>query len=211
MEHSPNKLSMQKALKIQLFLKRCMDLAIVFIFGIGLLPLWLLIALWIKLDSKGPVLFIHQRPGFKARPFGVFKFRTMREGSESMIKGKEVSLKDSRITKFGRFLRRTKLDEMPQLINVLLGQMSVVGPRPERTEYLTEYTAEEMLRFEMKPGMTGLAQVNGNICISLQERHAYDLSYVRNFNLCLDIKIIAKTVLVVFWGEKIFAKRNSKA
>lgn len=118
-----------------------------------------------------------------------------------MIKGQEVMLDDDRITSIGRFLRRTKIDEIPQVINVLKGEMSLIGPRPERVDSLAEYTEEISKRLNVRPGMTGLAQVSGNIYLSLEDRYKLDVYYVENYSLLLDLKIILRTIGVVLFGE----------
>lgn len=148
---------------------------------------------------------MQERPGWNREIFKVYKLRTMRLGSEKMIMGKEVLKDDERVTRIGKYLRRYKIDELPQLLNVLKGDMSLVGPRPERMDYLDKYTEEELRRFIMRPGLTGLAQVNGNIYITLEERHKYDVQYVDNYNLLLDIKIICRTILVIIFGEDKFS------
>ena len=126
----------------------------------------------------------------------------MYPGSEKMVKGKEVMKDDSRVTGFGKFLRRSKLDEIPQLWNVLKGDMSLVGPRPERVESLADYTKEVEKRFNMRPGLTGLAQVSGNIYLELPERYRLDVYYVEHFSLKLDLEILLRTIGVVFLGEE---------
>jgi undecaprenyl phosphate N,N'-diacetylbacillosamine 1-phosphate transferase len=125
----------------------------------------------------------------------------MRLGSEKMVKGQEVMKDDDRITSIGKFLRRSKIDEIPQVLNVLKGEMSLVGPRPERIASLEDYDDEISKRLNMRPGMTGLAQVSGNIYLNLQERYRFDVYYVDNYSLWLDIKIIFRTVGVVLFGE----------
>jgi len=131
----------------------------------------------------------------------------MKPGSEKMIKGKEVMLDDDRITSIGRFLRRTKIDEIPQVLNVLKGEMSLVGPRPERIASLEDYDDEISKRLNMRPGMTGLAQVSGNIYLNLQDRYKLDVYYVENFSLWLDIKIIFRTIGVVIFGEERYVNK----
>ena len=118
-----------------------------------------------------------------------------------MVKGQEVMKDDNRITSIGKFLRRSKIDEIPQVLNVLKGEMSLVGPRPERIASLEEYDDEISKRLNMRPGMTGLAQVSGNIYLDLQERYRFDVYYVDNYSLWLDIKIMFRTVGVVLFGE----------
>lgn len=197
--------------ELQLVIKRIFDIIASLIIIVLLFPIGLIISLIIKLDSEGPIFFLQERPGKNTNIFKVYKFRTMRPGSEKMVNGKEVFGDDDRITKIGKFLRRYKIDELPQLLNVIKGEMSLVGPRPERIDYLNEYTHEELKRFNMRPGLTGLAQVSGNIHISLDERHRKDIYYVDKFNLLMDIKIIILTVGVVLFGEDKFTKEEREA
>ena len=126
----------------------------------------------------------------------------MRPGSEKMVKGVEVMADDDRVTSIGRFLRRSKLDEVPQCLNVLRGEMSLIGPRPERVASLADYDDEISKRLLMLPGMTGLAQVSGNIYLDLSERYKLDVYYVEHFSIWLDIKILMRTVGVVLFGEE---------
>jgi undecaprenyl phosphate N,N'-diacetylbacillosamine 1-phosphate transferase len=181
--------------------KRLLDISISIFALVLFLPLWIVIAIIIKLTSKGPVFFIQERPGMHRKIIKVFKFRTMKLGSETMIKGIEVYKDDSRVTKFGKLLRRTKLDEIPQLINILLGSMSLIGPRPERISSLLEYDDNISKRLNMKPGISGLAQVSGNIYLTLKDRYLLDIYYVEHFSLWLDLKIFVRTVFVVIFGE----------
>jgi undecaprenyl phosphate N,N'-diacetylbacillosamine 1-phosphate transferase len=187
--------------KLQKFVKRLVDIVVSLIVLIPFLPIWGLIAILIKLTSPGQVFFLQDRPGLNKKIFKVFKFRTMRPGSEKMVKGQEVMKDDARVTSVGKFLRRSKLDEIPQVINVLKGEMSLVGPRPERVESLADYDQEISKRLNMSPGMTGLAQVSGNIYLSLEDRYKLDVYYVENFSIWLDLKIIIRTVGVVLLGE----------
>lgn len=183
-------------------LKRGFDIFISFFLIIFLTPILIFIATCIKVTSKGPVFFFQERPGKNGKLFKIFKFRTMELGSEKMIKGVEVLKNDPRVTKIGKILRRTKIDELPQLINVLKGDMSLVGPRPERVDSLNDYTDEISKRLLVRPGMTGLAQVSGNIYLTLQERYELDIYYVKNQNFLLDIKILLRTIGVVLFGEE---------
>lgn len=187
--------------KVQKMIKRLFDIIFSLIVLIVFLPFWIIIAILIKLNSPGPVFFLQDRPGLHKKIFKVYKFRTMKPGSEKMIKGQEVMLDDERITSIGKFLRRSKIDEIPQLLNVLKGEMSIVGPRPERIASLDDYTDEIAKRLNMRPGLTGLAQVSGNIYIPLEERYKFDVYYVENFSLWLDLKIIIRTIGVVLFGE----------
>ena len=165
---------------------------------VALSPLWLLIAVLIKIDSNGPVLFVQPRVGRGGRVFRIFKFRKMRHALRA--NGPAITSRyDPRLTVVGRWLERTKLDEIPQLINVLLGEMSLVGPRPERPVYVEQFRRSiprYMERHREKAGLTGWAQVNdlrGDTSIS--ERTKYDLWYIENWSLMLDIKILIRTLL----------------
>lgn len=191
----------------QMKIKRAIDIFVAVIILIGLFPLWVMVAVTIKLTSEGPVFFIQKRPGYYKKIIRVYKFRTMYTGSEKMIKGQEVKCGDKRITSVGHFLRRSKIDEIPQLINVLKGEMSLVGPRPERVESLQDYDKEISKRLTMLPGMTGLAQVSGNIYLSLSDRYKLDVYYVQHFSLLLDTKILCRTVGVVIFGEEKYMGR----
>ena len=186
---------------MQKVIKRLFYITISLFLLICLLPFMVIISIIIKLDSHGPIFFLQERPGFHRKIFKVYKFRTMKPGSENMIKGVEVTNEDDRVTRIGKILRRFKIDELPQLINILKGEMSLVGPRPERMEYLKEYSEKELHRFDMRPGLTGLAQVSGNIYISLEKRHELELEYINHFSLVLDIRILIRTIGVVLFGE----------
>ncbi|NDJ63137.1 MAG: undecaprenyl-phosphate glucose phosphotransferase [Chloroflexi bacterium] len=181
----------------KLSLKRGMDVVGAAAGLVMVSPLLLLTALLIKLESQGPVFYTQERMGLDERPFRMIKFRTMRQNAESNGPGWTVK-NDPRVTKLGRIMRRTSWDELPQLINVLVGEMSLVGPRPERPVYVQQFR-EQIPRYQErhreKAGMTGWAQVNGlRGDTSIAERTAYDLWYVENWSLWLDIKIIIRTV-----------------
>lgn len=193
--------------RIQLIIKRLMDVAVSLIVLILFLPIWVAVAILIKVTSPGPVFFFQDRPGQYGKIFKVYKFRTMKPGSEKMIKGQEVMKDDERITCVGGFLRRSKIDEIPQVLNVLKGEMSLVGPRPERIASLEDYDDEISKRLNMKPGMTGLAQVSGNIYLDLRERYRLDVFYVENFSLGLDARIILRTIGVVLFGEEFYVNK----
>lgn len=194
-------------MKIQLAVKRGFDVVVSSFLLLFFLPIWIIVCALIKIDSRGPVFFLQDRPGLHRKIFRVYKFRTMKPGSEKMVKGQEVMKDDERITSLGRILRRSKIDEIPQLINVLKGEMSLVGPRPERVASLEDYTDEIAKRLNMLPGLTGLAQVSGNIYLSLDERYRLDVYYVEHFSLWMDSKILLRTVGVVLFGEE---KYNGK-
>ncbi len=157
-------------------------------------PLLALVALGIWVSMGRPILFRDRRPGLRAKPFTLLKFRTMRDLLDSAGK----SLPDKvRITPLGRFLRRSSVDELPQLLNVLRGDMSLVGPRPLKIEYLPLYTPQQVRRHEVKPGITGLAQINGRNTLSWDERFALDVWYVNHASLLLDLRILLQTVVHV--------------
>jgi len=184
-------------LAFQLFFKRLLDLLIS---GAGLLILALplgLMALAIKLDSKGPVFFLQERVGKDGKTFFIWKFRTMVEGAIHQGLGVNVAHDDERITRVGHWLRHWGVDELPQMINVFLGQMSLVGPRPTLAYQVQRYTHVQRRRLLMKPGITSLAVVNGRNDLSWKERIEYDVWYVERWSLWLDVKILFKTLWVV--------------
>ena len=184
--------------KFNLFLKRAFDIFVsaFFILLMIIIPVLIVVPILIKLTSKGPAIFKQQRIGKKGKVFVMYKFRTMiTEQYDS--NGVEIMSED-RITKIGRILRKTSLDELPQLFNVLNGTMSIIGPRPMLDYQAPRCIGEENLRFEMRPGLTGLAQTKGRNNIQWEERIQYDIEYVKNFTFWLDIVILFKTVLLVF-------------
>lgn len=194
------------------YIKRCMDFTIALITLGILFPFLCIVALLIKLDSPGDIFYMQERPGKNQKLFKVYKFRTMKAGADRYQKvGVEVMKDDARITPLGRFLRRFKIDELAQLFNVVKGDMAIVGPRPTLPEYLDQYEEWEKKRFDVRPGLTGLAQVNGNIYLERKEKSRYDVAYVRHLSLWLDIGIIIKTVAIVLAGEEKFVhKRGTK-
>jgi len=189
-----------------IIIKEIFDKVVAFIALIILSPLFLVVAVLIKIDSKGPVFFMQERVGKNGKIFKIIKFRSMTD--KARIPTGEVFLDNPEITRFGRFMRRFQIDEIPQLINVLKGDMSLVGPRPTLQYQVKKYNDFQKKRLLMKPGMTGWAAVNGNKHMTWEERINYDVYYVENWSLLLDCKIIYRTILVVIFGEKIFAKRR---
>jgi lipopolysaccharide/colanic/teichoic acid biosynthesis glycosyltransferase len=179
-------------------IKRAMDIGVSALALILLCPAMIVIALAIRLTMGSPVLFRQVRPGYRARPFELVKFRTMRErpGATAYNGVGDARLGDDtqRLSGVGRLLRSTSLDEIPQLWNILRGDMSLVGPRPLLTEYLSRYSPEEARRHAVAPGLTGLAQVNGRRNIAMRDRFAMDVWYVDHWSLGLDIRILAATV-----------------
>jgi sugar transferase EpsL len=181
-------------------LKRFFDLTAT-IFGMLLIcPLVLLLALLVRLKLGAPILFRQQRPGMRGLQFMMYKFRTMTD--ERDISGDLLSDAD-RLTSFGKFLRSSSLDELPELINVLKGEMSLVGPRPLLMEYLPLYSKEQSRRHEVRPGITGWAQVNGRNAISWEEKFKLDVWYVDHQSIWLDLKILWMTFVKVFMREGI--------
>lgn len=183
-----------------MFIKRCFDLTLT-VFGVFLItPVMLVVALLVRFKIGSPVLFCQERPGLGGEAFTMFKFRTMTE--ERDVVGTLLS-DQNRLTSFGLFLRSCSLDELPELFNVIKGDMSLVGPRPLLNEYLELYTLEQARRHEVKPGITGWAQVNGRNAISWEEKFELDVWYVDNRSLWLDIKILWMTFAKVFKREGI--------
>ncbi|SNS08646.1 Sugar transferase involved in LPS biosynthesis (colanic, teichoic acid) [Humidesulfovibrio mexicanus] len=176
--------------------KRLLDLALVLPGLVLAAPLMLLVALLVRLGLGPGVIFRQTRPGLDAKPFTILKFRTMRHGP-----GPDAE----RLTPLGRLLRRTSLDELPELWNVARGDMSLVGPRPLLMEYLPRYSPEQARRHEVRPGITGLAQVRGRNALSWEERLALDVWYVDNRSLGLDLRILGRTVLAVLSGRGVSA------
>ena len=177
-----------------LVIKRVLDIILSFLIIIILLPLYVLLYILVLLKLGSPAIFIQERPGLNEKIFKMYKFRTMTD--ERNING-ELLPDGDRLTSFGKFLRKTSLDELPELFNVLIGDMSFVGPRPLLVRYLDRYSDFQKRRHEVKPGITGLAQVNGRNAISWDEKFKYDVYYVDNISFMLDIKILLKTIYVV--------------
>lgn len=188
-------------MQFQQFLKRQMDIWVSMISLIVLaIPLFI-VALLIKLDSKGPVFFLQERIGKDGKIFKMIKFRTMVQGAANMGAGLEIVKNDSRVTKVGKFLRRLRIDEYPQLFQILLGQMSLVGPRPAFPHHLEKYTEEEKKRLRVRPGFTNMDILKGGNALSWKERIQWDLWYIDHWSLWLDIKIILGSFRVVITGE----------
>jgi len=173
---------------------------------VALAPVMGLIALAVWRTMGRPVLFRHVRPGLHGKPFVMYKFRTMRDLRDA---AGELLPDETRLTPFGRWLRSTSLDELPELLNVLRGEMSLVGPRPLLMEYLERYTPEQARRHEVKPGITGWAQIHGRNNLSWDERFKLDVWYVDNWSLWLDVKILWRTLWMVLRREGISAQGHA--
>lgn len=183
-------------------MKRFFDILISLIALIILSPIFLLVMYKVRQNLGSPVFFYQERPGKNGKLFKMIKFRSMKDAFDQ--EGKPLP-DEKRITPFGQKLRSTTLDEMPQLLNVLKGDMSIVGPRPQLAEFLEHYTPEQMRRHEVKPGMTGLAQVSGRNNLDWEDKFKLDIEYVETHNILLDFKIMFKTVKVMSTKEGINA------
>jgi exopolysaccharide biosynthesis polyprenyl glycosylphosphotransferase len=185
------------------FIKRTLDIIFASLAFVISLPFVLFFIALIKIDSPGPALFIQERVGLNGKIFNIYKLRTMRMDAE--INGPQwASTDDPRITKLGHFLRKTRIDELPQFVNVLRGDMSLVGPRPERAFFLVKFNHEVpgfTNRLTVKPGLTGWAQVNGGYELTPKEKLVLDLHYIEHRSIILDIRIMFKTIKVVLTGE----------
>lgn len=185
------------------FFKRPLDFTLALLAIVVLSPIFLIIAALVKIKLGSPVIFKQQRPGLNEKIFTMYKFRTMTNESDS---NGELLPDSKRLTKFGRILRSTSLDELPELFNVLKGEMSLVGPRPLLIEYVTLYNEQQRKRLHVLPGITGWAQVNGRNALTWEEKFALDTWYVENWSFMLDLKIIIKTILAVLMREGISAR-----
>ncbi|WP_418837096.1 sugar transferase, partial [Phascolarctobacterium faecium] len=182
------------------FIKRILDIILSFLALVILSPLLILTAFLIRIKLGEPVFFKQLRPGKNEKIFGILKFRTMTDAKDE---NGNLLPDEIRLTRFGQFLRSTSIDELPELLNILNGDMSIVGPRPLLVQYLERYNEEQKHRHDVKPGLTGLAQVNGRNGITWEEKFHYDLEYVKNITFYGDCKIIFQTVMKVFGREGI--------
>jgi len=195
--------------KFWLLVKEVFDKIVSFISLVVLLPLFLVVAILIKLDSPGPVFFLQDRVGKDGKIFKVLKFRTMTSDAPEKTKGKYIDKSNPYVTRVGKILRRTGIDELPQLINVLKGEMSLVGPRPTLPYQVAKYNEYQRKRLLMKPGITSWALIHGRNKLTWPERIEYDVWYVDHWSFWLDIKILLKTVWVVAKGEGLYADRET--
>ena len=180
---------------------RCVSLLLLLI----LLPLFIFLALIIFINLGNPIIFCHIRAGLNGEPFRLFKFRSMTNKSDS---NGELLPPEERLNSFGIFIRSTSLDELPSLINVIKGEMSFIGPRPLLLKYVPLYSSEQILRLSVKPGITGLAQVNGRNSITWNERFRLDVKYVRTKSFLVDLNIIVMTIVKVFTRQGITPKNK---
>ncbi|MFQ8704537.1 MAG: sugar transferase [Thomasclavelia sp.] len=190
----------------RLFIKRFLDFILSLLALIVLSPLLLIIAILVRIKLGSPVIFKQERPGLNERIFTLYKFRTMtdKRDSDGNLLPDEI-----RLTKFGKLLRSTSLDELPELVNMIKGDMSIVGPRPLLVRYLPLYNDKQKHRHDVRPGFTGYAQVNGRNAISWEEKFDLDIYYVNHVSFFMDVKIIIKTVKTVIFREGISSDTSS--
>ena len=187
------------------YIKRILDILISLTFIVLFSWLYLILVILVRIKIGSPVLFCQERPGYNEKIFKLYKFRTMTDKRDE----KGNLLPDSeRLTKFGSMLRSTSLDELPEMFNILKGDMSLIGPRPLLVEYLPYYTEEERLRHSVRPGLTGLAQVSGRNYLAWDKRLAKDVEYVNHISFIMDVRIIIKTIMVVFKKEDVSVDTN---
>lgn len=199
--------------KRQYMIKSKFDILFASILLIVLSPIFIVISLLIKSESRGPIIFKQRRIGSCGKAFTIYKFRTMCNNAQNMGSGIFITAKDNRITRVGKVLRKTSLDEIPQLFNVLKGEMSFVGPRPTLENHprkYEEYNDIDKLRFEVLPGITGYAQAYGRNSISWEKRIRMDVYYFYNFNLLFDMKIIFATFYSVIFSKGTYSNRSNK-
>jgi|SRR5690625_63375 len=185
-------------------MKRLFDFLVSLFAVILLSPIMIIVIVLIKKEDKGPAIFKQKRGGYKQRHFNIYKFRTMVLNAENKGLGYKIEENDPRITKIGTTLRKYSLDELPQLFNVVKGDMSLVGPRPALTVQTDVYNNYQKKRLEVKPGITGLAQVNGRNSLCWDERIKWDVEYVENQSFLLDMRIIFSTILIILKKEDIY-------
>ena len=187
-------------------MNRPLDLALAVVLLVVTAPLMGLAALAIKLESRGPVFYRQRRVGKDGRPFELVKLRTMVRGAETMGAGIYVLEGDARITRVGRLLRRFSLDELPNLVNVVRGELAIVGPRPTVQEQVDRYTERQRRRLDVKPGITGWAQINGRTSLPWPERIELDVWYVEHRSLRLDLRILARTARMLATGHGLYSE-----
>jgi lipopolysaccharide/colanic/teichoic acid biosynthesis glycosyltransferase len=185
-------------------IRRAVDIAVSSVALVVSAPVLALAALAIRLESRGPIIYSQRRAGLDGNAFDVIKLRTMVDGAEHIGAGLAIDANDPRITRVGAFLRRTSLDELPNLLNVLRGEMSMIGPRPTLPAQVAQYTPRQRGRLQIKPGITGWAQVNGRASLPWDERIELDLYYIEHRSPALDLKILWRTVTMVLGGSGLY-------
>lgn len=200
--------------KNYLIIKRILDIIFAILGLVILSPVFLITSLAIKIDSKGPVIFKQKRLGKEGKEFNMYKFRSMVVGAEKIGTGVYSKKGDSRVTTVGKFIRMTSIDELPQFVNILKGDMSFIGPRPVLTYHpwkFEEYTEEQLKRFNVRPGITGWAQINGRKDVEWNKRIELDIEYVKNLSFLLDLKIFFKTIYkVLLFKDNVNKEETSK-
>ena len=194
------------------FVKRTVDVIVSVLGIVACLPIFILISMLVKLNSSGPALFVQMRMGLNGRAFKTYKFRTMLLNAPDIrnADGSAFSSNiDPRVTSVGKWLRKTSLDELPQFFNVLFGEMSLVGPRPDLVDQIRFYTESEKQRLNVKPGITGLAQISGRNSISWESRKQLDIQYVIGQSLTLDAEILVRTIPYVLCGRDVYVSQTS--
>ena len=184
--------------------KRFFDLIFAILLIILFLPILILISFLVYVNLGSPIIFAQKRPGYKNKIFTLYKFRSMKLKRE---KGGKIISDELRLTKFGSLLRSTSMDELPELLNIIKGEMSFVGPRPLLVDYLKSYNSKEIRRHNVKPGITGLAQIKGRNLLSWEDKFNFDVFYVDNYNLFLDFRIILQTIVKIIKREGISPKK----
>jgi len=194
--------------RIQIRIKYFLDRLVGLLLFVFFLPLFAVIAIAIRLEDGGPVFFRQERPGLDGKIFVIWKFRTMVQDADSRLNSDGTVGAVDRITRAGKVLRYMSFDELPQIINIIKGEMSFIGPRPVLFDHMQRYSREQKKRFLMKPGISGLAQVMGRNTLKWSRRLQYDVEYVENYSLWLDLRVLLKTVKVVILREGIVLDRN---
>ena len=189
------------------YIKRVLDLILSLMALIILMPLMIIIAILVRIKLGSPVIFKQERPGKNEKIFTLYKFRTMTNKKDE---NDNLLPDEKRLTKFGKILRSTSLDELPELFNILKGDMSIVGPRPLAVQYLPYYTNEERHRHDVRPGLTGLAQIHGRNLLNWEDRFKYDINYTKDITVLKDLNIILKTIIKVFKREDIAIRGTVK-
>ena len=182
------------------YIKRILDIVLSLTGMVVLCPVYLVVAILVRIKLGSPVIFCQERPGKDEKIFKLYKFRSMTDEKDE---NGELLPDSVRLTKFGRVLRSTSLDELPELYNILKGDMSLVGPRPLAVRYLPYYNEAERHRHDVRPGLTGLAQVSGRTALDWEKRFAYDLEYIEKLSIVMDVRVVLKTIQKVFFHEDI--------